>query len=59
MRAFNSLAYGSDEELVFGRALHPLVCGHGVEIGGGMVLPEVNFTLPGMHVNREEFPGSV
>jgi len=34
------------DQLVFGRATKPVRCGYDLEIGGGLVFPEVNFTLP-------------
>ena len=43
---YTSLAAGSPEELVFGRASKPVECGFGLTIGAGVVFPEVNFTLP-------------
>jgi methanol--5-hydroxybenzimidazolylcobamide Co-methyltransferase len=59
-------AYGTASDMLFGRATHPVTCGLGVTIGGGEVLPEVNFTLPAMLVNeanltkvRAEFHGMV
>lgn len=51
-----SLAYESPDDLVFGVAKKPLSCGQGVVIGGGEVLPEVNFTLPPMPLREENFP---
>jgi len=48
-----SLAYGSARDLIFGRAPHPVTCGHGVVIGGGQVLPEVKFTLPTMLIEEQ------
>jgi methanol---5-hydroxybenzimidazolylcobamide Co-methyltransferase len=53
-RTFTSLALG-EQDLVFGRALHPVVR-NGVEIGGGDVLPEIKFTLPPMQVTAETLP---
>jgi methanol--5-hydroxybenzimidazolylcobamide Co-methyltransferase len=49
-RQFNKLAYEKAEDLVFGKCLHPVKCGLGLEIGGGQVYPEVNYTLPPMDV---------
>ena len=46
MRRFNSLAYKSADEMVFGSAKHPVQCGFDLMIGNGYVLPEVNYTLP-------------
>lgn len=51
-----SLAYGSSQEMLFGIAKYPISCGHSVVIGGGEVLPEVNFTLPPMPLRDDTFP---
>lgn len=50
------MSYRSHEELIFGVAKRPLTCGHGVTIGGGVVLPEVNFTLPPVQIRSETLP---
>ncbi len=47
---FTTLAIDSAEELRFGSAPHPVQCGFGLTIGGGMVYPELNFTLPIMSI---------
>lgn len=52
-KVVRELSYGSHEELLFGIAKRPVTCGHGVTIGGGEVLPEVNFTLPPMPLKAE------
>ncbi|MGH7967604.1 MAG: methyltransferase MtaB domain-containing protein, partial [Limisphaerales bacterium] len=44
------------DELVFGKAPHPVRCGFGLEIGGGVVFPEVNFTLPPIGISAETWP---
>lgn len=49
----NRLAYPSADAMLFGRALYPVTVGHDVVIGGGSVLPEVNFTLPPMLINAD------
>jgi len=49
-RQFKKLAYDNARDLVFGKSLHPVKCGFGLEIGGGEVYPEVNYTLPTMNV---------
>ncbi len=41
------------DEFVYGRAPKPITCGHGVVIGDGTVIPEVNFTLPATDVNPD------
>ncbi|MEM3943574.1 MAG: methyltransferase MtaB domain-containing protein [Thermofilaceae archaeon] len=43
MARFTSLAYGKPGELLFGRALHPLRYGLGLEVGSGRVVPEVKY----------------
>lgn len=40
----------------FGRSPRPVRCGRGVEIGGGKVVPEVNFTLPPIDINEVTWP---
>ena len=49
-RHFTGLAYRSPDEIVFGEAPNPVTAGFGVTIGGGQVLPEVDFTLPTMSI---------
>jgi methanol--5-hydroxybenzimidazolylcobamide Co-methyltransferase len=56
--SMSRLPYSTPGEIVFGIARHPVTCGRGVVIGGGQVLPEVNFTLPPMLI-REETIGAV
>jgi len=50
---FSKLAIDDPNDLVFGHAIHPVSCGHGLEIGGGKVYPEINFTLPTMKIDSE------
>ncbi len=52
-RIFRQLAVSGPDELVFGRAPRPVRCGFGLEIGGGQVFPEVNFTLPALSITPE------
>ncbi len=47
---FNTLAIPQSEDLLFGRAPHPVSCGFGLQIGAGQVYPELNFTLPTMSI---------
>ncbi|HSV74813.1 MAG TPA: methyltransferase MtaB domain-containing protein [Chthonomonadales bacterium] len=46
------LAVPSVDALVFGVAPKPVHCGHGVMIGAGTVIPEINFTLPPMSIEE-------
>jgi methanol--5-hydroxybenzimidazolylcobamide Co-methyltransferase len=48
---YRELAIADEKNLVFGSAPKPLDCGFGLRIGGGLVFPEVNFTLPAIEVN--------
>lgn len=50
---FTKLAYDSVDDMVYGRALHPVTCKNGMVIGGGEIYPEVNFTLPPMNATAE------
>lgn len=53
VKKFTKLAYASADELVYGSALYPVKTKNGLEIGGGMIYPEVNFTLPAMAVTPD------
>jgi methanol--5-hydroxybenzimidazolylcobamide Co-methyltransferase len=55
-QVFSDLAIGNVDDLVFGVAPRPLRCGFGLEIGGGSVYPEVNFTLPTMELTEATWP---
>ena len=48
---YRELAIADEKNLVFGTAPKPLDCGFDLRIGGGLVFPEVNFTLPAIEVN--------
>ena len=56
MRMFSNLAIDRPENLLFGRAPKPLKTRKGMVIGGGIVYPELNFTLPAMLVNAQNMP---
>ena len=53
---FHELAITNAKDLVFGRAPHPVTTRRGLVIGGGMIYPELNFTLPPMEVNEATLP---
>ena len=53
---YKSLAIENVEELVFGKAPHPVTTRSGMVIGGGTVYPELNFTLPDIKINKEAMP---
>jgi methanol---5-hydroxybenzimidazolylcobamide Co-methyltransferase len=48
---YNSLKISNPDDLVFGSAPSQVKTKRGLIIGGGMVYPEVNFTLPPMEVS--------
>jgi len=52
MPKFSSLAISNPADLRFGVAPKPLHTRRGMTIGGGIVYPELNFTLPPMFVNE-------
>lgn len=49
---FTSLAIADPDLFLFGRCPHPVTCPNGVEIGNGEILPEINFTLPPMAIDK-------
>lgn len=55
-RSFTSLAVASADDLVYGQAPYPVRTRSGMEIGGGTLYPELNFTLPTMAINGETMP---
>lgn len=56
MKTFTSLAIPRADDLIFGRAPHPVTLKSGLVIGGGQVYPELNFTLPPMFVTADTLP---
>ncbi len=55
MRSFKKLAVDGASELMFGKAPTPATCGFGLKVGAGEVYPEINFTLPTMLIDRENW----
>jgi len=55
-KSFSKTAYGDLSEFIFGKAIHPVKLKSGMTIGGGLVYPEVNFTLPPMLITKETMP---
>ena len=53
---FPSLAIPNPADLRFGVSPKPLTTRRGLTIGGGIVYPEINFTLPPMFVNESTMP---
>ncbi|AQT67192.1 Methanol-cobalamin methyltransferase B subunit [Anaerohalosphaera lusitana] len=44
------------DNFIYGTAPNPVTCGHDLSIGTGTVIPEINFTLPGMEVTADNMP---
>ena len=55
-KQFKQLAYDSVDDFIFGKAKHPVTLRNGMVIGGGDVIPEINFTLPTMLITQETMP---
>ncbi len=53
---YASLAITDPRQLIFGTAPHPVTTRRGLVIGGGIVYPELNFTLPTMTICEETLP---
>jgi methanol--5-hydroxybenzimidazolylcobamide Co-methyltransferase len=53
---FRSLTIDNPDDLIFGKAPKKVTTTRGLTIGGGIVYPEANFTLPPMEVSHETFP---
>src|SRR5664279_3649291 len=56
MAHFDHLAIDRSDDLIFGSAPRPLTLSNGLVIGGGIVYPELNFTLPALAINAETLP---
>jgi methanol--5-hydroxybenzimidazolylcobamide Co-methyltransferase len=56
MTRYSQLAIPNVDDFIFGRAPHPVTTKSGLVIGGGLVYPEVNFTLPPMSITAETLP---
>lgn len=50
---YTSLAYTNIDDFVFGTAPYPVQLKNDLSIGGGLVLPELNFTLPPMDMTQD------
>jgi len=53
---YRRLAIANSDDLLFGSAPKPLVTRQGLRLGGGLVYPELNFTLPTMEVTAAMMP---
>lgn len=55
-KKFTELAYKNADELIYGKSKYPVKCKNGLVIGGGLIYPELNFTLPPMLITKETMP---
>ena len=53
MSKYHSLAINTLDNFIYGSSLHPVTLKNGLQIGGGTVYPELNFTLPNMIISEE------
>ncbi len=56
MEIYKHLAVKDPDDLIFGHSPRPLTLPNGLVIGGGLVYPELNFTLPPMSISAETMP---
>jgi methanol--5-hydroxybenzimidazolylcobamide Co-methyltransferase len=56
MQTFQNLTIEKPADLLFGTSPKPLTTRRGLTIGGGLVYPELNFTLPTMFVEAGTMP---
>jgi methanol---5-hydroxybenzimidazolylcobamide Co-methyltransferase len=56
MPEFHSLAIQDSNSFIYGSCPHPVLLKNGMSIGGGLVYPELNFTLPGMIIDAGSMP---
>ncbi len=53
---YRELAIKTAEELCFGVSPNPVTTSRGLVIGGGLVYPELNFTMPAIEVSMKNLP---
>jgi methanol--5-hydroxybenzimidazolylcobamide Co-methyltransferase len=56
MPEYHSLSINNIDDFIFGISPHPILLKNGMIIGGGTVIPELNFTLPDMIVDSKSMP---
>ena len=56
VQQFEKLAYEHLDEFLYGTSRRPVTLKNGLKIGGGLILPEINFTLPTMQISNETMP---
>jgi hypothetical protein len=56
---YRTTAYTDLDDFVYGTAKHPVKLKNGMVIGGGLLYPELNFTLPTMKLNDDTWPEAI
>ncbi|MDR1359058.1 MAG: hypothetical protein LBJ48_06900, partial [Coriobacteriales bacterium] len=51
--SYTKTAYTNLDDFVYGKSLHPVTTKRGLVVGGGVIYPEVNFTLPTMLIEDD------
>lgn len=53
---FNETMYKNVDDFIYGTAIKPVKLKNGLVIGGGKILPELNFTLPSIIISKDTMP---
>jgi len=53
---YTKTAYESCDDFIYAHAKYPVTLKNGLSIGGGVLYPEINFTLPPMQIEKETMP---
>lgn len=53
---YTRLAISDPAKLIYGRCPYPIQTRHGMSIGGGLIYPELNFTLPDIEIKKSNMP---
>lgn len=56
---YRTTAYTDLDDFVYGTAKNPVKLKNGMVIGGGLLYPELNFTLPTMKLNDDTWPEAI
>ncbi|MDR0248717.1 MAG: methanol--corrinoid methyltransferase [Oscillospiraceae bacterium] len=55
-KRFTSTAYAELSDFLYGSSPYPVTLANGLSVGGGLVYPEINFTLPPMLITKDTMP---
>jgi methanol--5-hydroxybenzimidazolylcobamide Co-methyltransferase len=56
LQHYDHLAYENLNEFIYGVSKKPVTLKNGMVIGGGLIYPELNFTMPTMLITKETMP---